>query len=262
MAISIISMIPSNKETGRRPVRVRVQRAVLLAGALVYAGLAIGSGSDRLAFVRPDMAGSVPTMFATDARKIIVAGELSDNPAAAVTAAAQLVARAPVEPVSTALLGTARAAMGDDDGAQRAFRIAGQLGWRIPLTQSYWLYAALASGDMTVAAQRLDALLRQKPELLRRPETLAPFESDLAGRQALLDRLATRPPWLGWFSGQNDQVPAAQMAGRVPMLIALASRGVVLGCDAVAPALAGLQGAGFQRELQGLRRAHCPAMPN
>jgi hypothetical protein len=53
------------------------------------------------------------------------------------------------------------------------------LGWRNPATQVYWMTHALALGDTTVSAQRLDALLRQLPDFERRDVLIAALlESD------------------------------------------------------------------------------------
>jgi hypothetical protein len=234
--------------------RVRVGAVVL---ALVYAVLAVGNGLDRMAFAWPAVAPHLPAWFATDALEVTGEADLRRDPHAAVALAARLVARAPIEPFSTALLGAGRAANGDDAGADRAFRVAGQLGWRIPLTQSYLLDAALDAGDMRVAAQRLDALLRLQPDLLHTPAVLAPFEEDDAARAALVDRLATRPPWLGWYTGEMDPVPAATLARRVPSLLMLGDRGVILGCAAIAPAVRQLASAGLTGPAEALQRKHC-----
>ena len=228
-----------------------------VAGALLYAGLAIGSGYDRLAADHPALADRIPSLFAVNAREVAAQNRLTTDPAAATALAEQLVARAPVEPASTALLGAARYAAGDLPGAERAFRVAGQLGWRVPLTQAYWRQAALAQGDYPVAAQRLDALFRQNPELLHDPATLAPFENDAGAQAAWVDRLATRPPWLGWYIGADDQVPAEVLARRVPALLLLGDRGVVLGCAAITPAVLALTKAGLAGAADALRHKHC-----
>lgn len=228
-----------------------------MVGALVYAALAIGSGMDRLAVARPRLANHVPTWFAADALQISGAGDLSRNPRAALEHAEWLVARAPIEPSSSALLGAARHAMGDDAGADRAFRVSGQLGWRVPLTQSFLLGAALDAGDLPVAAQRLDALLRLQPHLLNIPAVLAPFEQDDTARAALVERLVTRPPWLGWYTGELLPTPADALARRVPSLMMLGDRGIKLGCEAIAPAVRELAGAGLAAQAEALRRRHC-----
>jgi len=234
-------------------------RSGVVAGALAYAALAIGNGYDRLAISAPGTASHVPSLFAVHALEVTGEAALLSNPHSAAAQAERLVARAPIEPSSTTLLGASRAASGDDGGADRAFRVAGQLGWRTPMTQSYWLSAALAAGDTRVAAQRLDALLRQRPDLLSRSEVLAPFESDAAGRDALFERLLTRPPWLEAYAGATDPAtPAALIARRLPVLTMLAGHGIVLGCAAIAPALGQLLSAGLTSEAATLRRWHCP----
>ncbi len=233
-------------------------RCGAVAGALIYGSLAIGTGLDRLTFAHPSLAGRVPALFAVNALEVSGETQLDTAPDTATTLAQRLVSRAPVEPFSTALLGAARYASGDSPAADRAFRVAGQLGWRVPLTQAYWRQAALALGDFRVAAQRLDALLRQNPDVLHNPAALAPFESSPAAQAAWTDRLATRPPWLDWYTGKTDPVPTAALARRVPSLMLLSDRGVVLGCDAIAPAVQQLAVAGMASEAEALRRKHCP----
>ncbi len=238
--------------------RVLLLCAGTVVGALAYAALAIGSGLDRLAPIRPAVARHVPALLATNALEVAAETSLRGDPRAAAGWAERLVARAPIEPFSTALLGAGRAAQGDDAGADRAFRVAGQLGWRVPLTQSYWLTAALAAGDARIAAQRLDALLRQRPELLRSPEVTAPFERDAARRGALIDQLVTRPPWLDAYAGATDPAsPGGLIAPRVPVLMMLADRGVVLGCTVISPAVNQLAAAGMAGAADALRLRHC-----
>lgn len=200
----------------------------------------------------------MPGLFAVNALAVAAQTQLGRDPRAALALAERLVARAPIEPGSTALLGASRAAIGDEAGADRAFRVAGRLGWRVPLTQSYLLGAALDARDFAVAAQRLDALLRLQPLLLRDPELLAPFEDDPAGKAALINQLVTRPPWLSWYAGAVDPTPTPILAHRVPTLLMLNKHGVVLGCATVAPALRQLWSAGLTAQADALRRAHCP----
>ncbi len=235
----------------------RLLRVAAVAGALAYAALAVGNGLDRMAYTLPDKASRLPALFATNSLEVTGEADLHRDPHAAVALAERLVAHAPIEPSSTALLGAARAAIDDYAGAESAFRVAGQLGWRVPLTQSYLEAAALDSGDASVAAQRLDALLRLEPRLLHDPAVLAPFESDGAAQAALVDRMTNRPPWLRWYSGEVDPVPAAVLARRVPALMLLGDRGIVLGCAAIAPAVRALAGAGLVVPAAALMRRHC-----
>ena len=255
MAKTITSTVQRPRADRRSHWLLRIGIAV---AALAYAALAIGNGLDRMASVAPGAARHLPKLFATNSLAVIGQADLSRDPRAALALAERLVARAPVEPASTALLGAARAEIGDDAGADRAYHVAGQLGWRIPLTQSYLEAEALESGDAPVAAQRLDALLRLQPQLLRDPAVLAPFESDPAAQSALVDRLATRPPWLGIYTGQFDPPPADMLVRRVPTLLLLGERGIVLGCDAITPAMRQLISAGLAAPADALRRRHCP----
>ena len=243
----------------QRPVKSRLllMRCGIGLAALAYAAVAIGNGLDRMVFARPAAARLVPAPFAANALEVLGNAELAADPHAAQVSAERLVAAAPIEPTSTALLGAARAAAGDDAGAGRAYRVAGQLGWRELGTQIYWLRVALAQDDPPVAVQRLDALLRQAPNLLREPGALEPFESGGAMESALLDRLAARPPWLDRYAGETEPIPAAVLARRTEVLIALADRGVVLGCPMVEPTLDQLTARGLRLPADNLRLRHC-----
>ena len=234
-------------------------RAAIILFAAAYAGLVIGNGLDRLVLERPALAGGVPGLFAEHALATAARAALRRDPAGAGVLAARLVARAPIDPQSTALLGDARLATGDGAGADRAFRIAGALGWRVPEVQAYLCQQALQQGDYRVAALRFDALLRQRPEVLRVPGVLSPFRDDGAAEAAFIDRLAARPPWLGWFTGAIDPMPDAELARRVPTLLQLRRRKVVLGCALVAGPAKQLRAAGNSRAADALLAAHCPA---
>ena len=210
-----------------------------MVGGAAFMLLAIGNGLDRMAHQAPAISARLPQVFVVNAREVAGEDALARDPRAALALATALVARAPVEPDSTALLGAARLANGDDAGADRAFRVAGTLGWRVPVTQAYLEQVAVDDGDLPMAARRMDALLRLDPRRLHDPATLAPFEDDPAGQAALVYRMLARPLWLGWYIGEADQMPAALLARRVPTLTMLADRGLVLGCAAIAPAVPG-----------------------
>ena len=164
----------------------------------------------------------------------------------------------PIDPVSSALLGSARLGLGDTRGAETAFRIAGQMGWRVPLTQAYWMSRATAMRDYPVAAMRLDALLRQHPWMLGNTALMASLESRSAGRTALADRLAARPSWLVPYASEITDQPLSTIIDRAIVLSDLAQRGINLGCDAIAPPVNRLSEAGRFAEARKLWRAHCP----
>lgn len=227
-------------------------------GCLVFATLALISGLDRMAATGPTVAAHLPPIIAvqgldTQGQKLIA----SDDGADGLALATRMVARAPVEPVATALLGAARLATNDPAGADRAFRVAGQLGWRVPLAQVYWYDRALELGDYRVAGERLDALLRQNPALLASRPLLDPMERDPRGRVAIVDRLVARPDWLSHYVQDVTEISNDALLLRAQVLKELNGRGVQLGCDMVAPLIRRLSGDGDGVEAAALWRRNC-----
>jgi hypothetical protein len=236
-----------------------------LAGAMAglvgigYAVLAVGSGLDRLSQTRPELASKVPAPFRSQAlrqqaRALLTAGKAP----AALPLSAAAVANAPLEPESTALLGMARYLQGERNAAESAFRIAGQLGWREPLTQAYWLERAIAAGDDRVAALRIDALLRQHPQLLSDRRLLDPIETRPSGRAALAERLLARPRWLASYVTGLGKVPRQVLVLRAGVLGELAARKAILGCAAVGPMVERLVAESAEAEATRLWHQHCP----
>ncbi|MBX9644293.1 MAG: hypothetical protein K2W91_09375 [Novosphingobium sp.] len=232
----------------------------LVLACLGYSALALGSGLDRLSEKSPELASRVPTFFASEALRVRGGQALAAGQAQSALALGQAaIADAPTDPQSSALLGAGRLASGDRGGAEVAFRLAGKLGWRVPITQSYWMDRALGAGDYRIAAMRLDALLRQQPLLHRQRQLLDPLERNPAGRSALVERMAAGPVWLTSYAGDVHDLPADVMLQRVPVLSEAASKGLVLGCPAISPSVNRLAVLGLFREGSDLWRAHCPA---
>ncbi|PLK27106.1 hypothetical protein [Novosphingobium sp. TH158] len=237
----------------------QAEKAAVLAGCLAFGLLAIGSAMDRRSFLRPSAAERVPDLFASTALHTRGQADLAaGRPQDALMAGEAAVRTAPVDPVSPALLGAARLAVGDRTGAEKAFRVAGQMGWRVPLTQAYWMDQAIAVKDWRVAAERFDALLRQQPWLAENAQLLAAIEGPAEGRRAIVDRVAkARPPWLEAYARSAAEQPADVVERRAIVLDAIARRGMPLGCDAIAPPVSGLVHAGKLDAARTLWRDHC-----
>jgi hypothetical protein len=226
---------------------------------LAYGGLATASGLDRMSATRPDLATRVPAPFAAqalriEARRLLDQGQ--SHQAQAVAEAA--LTRAPLDPESPALLGLARLTSGDDRAAERAFTVAGKLGWRVPSTQAYWLDRALAANDYPVAAMRLDALLRQRPALLDERRLLDPLERNPAGQEALAARMSAGPGWLGAYSSRVAGLDRGRLLQRAGVLEALARRGVAVGCEPVSQLVEALVNSGAVEQANATWRHHCP----
>ena len=241
-----------------------IARAVKLAAsgtALAgIAALACLSGFDRAAATNPGLTSLVPSWFG--ANSAIAQGQLmlrEQHPDEVLALAERAVRLAPVDPASTALLGAGRLAATDAAGAEQAFRVAGQFGWREPLTQFYWMLVSFNLGDYPLAAQRLDALLRQNPALTRNADLIEPFENLALARSAMLVRMAERPNWLARYASDVDQLVPGTMVRRSGVLVDLATRGTRLGCDQIAPTVAILGVADEAVLAHRLWRGHCPA---
>ena len=234
-------------------------KALITLALVIFAGLALVSGLDRQAKVDARWASRIPDFFADEALRVRGAALLAQGKAVDAKQLGMLaVANSPLDPQSPALLGAGRLASGDRAGAEQAFRIAGQMGWRVPLTQAYWMGQALTVGDYRVAALRLDALLRQQPGLLGQQQLLDPMERNPAGRAAMIERLALRPPWLRNYTHDVATVPAQAMLQRTDVLTELAQGLGPLGCEMIQPSTDRLAELGLITEGRSLWRAHCP----
>ena len=239
-------------------------RIALTAILLACLFIAWGSGVDRLSARAPLLERLVPAGLRAQAERSAAAIALSreDGPSALAHSAAAVRAD-PLDPVSNALLGASRRLAGDEAGAEAAFRVAAQRGWREPITQFYWYDAALRRGDMNLAVLRADAILRVNLRFPDADEMLfAPLEQSEGGRSALARRLAEGPPWLGRyfaFAGIADDVVLRR---RVQVAVATAEQGARLGCETARVPVFSLLRRGMRRDAELLWQAHCdPGLP-
>lgn len=247
-------------QTGPTASAALARRAGIGLVILCYMGLALGSGIDRLSATRPGLAQHVPALFASEALRVRGGEALGQGGALAARKIGELALRdAPTDPQSAALFAAGNLANGNPKMADRAFRVAGQLGWRVPITQTYWMSKALANSDYAVAALRLDALLRQQPSLLAERQLIDPFERNPAGRAALIARIALRPPWLHTYTVEIGAVPRDAVLQRMTVLSEAAQSGVVLGCNDTGPVIDRLYDEGMPGEAAALWKSHCPA---
>jgi hypothetical protein len=234
-------------------------RLAASAGVLALAAACLGSGLDRIGARSFAVAATLPPAIRSQSHRPAAQLALATaRPEAALAAASAAVRDDPVDPASTALLGSARLLQNDFAGAEQAFRVAAAFGWRDAMTQRYWYTAALQSGDYPRAAERMDALLRTQRNLPGADVLLASLESEPDGRAALLARLAERPAWLGTYLNPGGQLDDAALARRSDVLVELAANGTVLGCNAVSPWVRAVLRQGSRASAQRVWQAHCP----
>lgn len=220
-----------------RPVRHDpVLRIAAAACCLLYAAVAIGSALER----------AERSAF------------LAERPGAAkLGPARRLVAADPFEPHASSLLGTALSESGDVAGAEQAFSLARDLGWRDPATQTFWAARELTYRNYDRAAEHLDALLRQHPDLLERQSLLDPFERDPAARSALARLMDPASEWVRRYSLDWTGLRVQRMVQRGAMLGELARSGRPIGCRAVVGPVDGLVSIGAFKLAQNAWTAHC-----
>jgi hypothetical protein len=196
----------------------------------------MANGLDRVSQRTPAVERAVPRPFRAEADRAAASTAIlrAQYPAALAHARAA-VANDPVDIDSAALLGSALLLSRQNDAADRAFRVAARFGWRNAATQGYFYDAALQAGDLRVAADRADALLRTHLRLLDQTRLLQPLESTPAGRAILASHLAQRPSWAKAYltipvDGSRDLVER-----RLLVVSELAVRKVALGCDVATP---------------------------
>jgi len=235
-----------------------LQRVIVVLFCLVGSGLAIASGLDRESADRASLSRYVPAVLGAESLRVRASMALdSGDYRTAGALAKSLVLAAPVEPESTAILGATRLAAGDGPQAQQAFLVAGRLGWRTPITQLYWMQEALAVNDYRVSALRLDALLRQQPDLVSSRDLMAPLEETPAGRAALAERLRADPPWLTPYTHDTWQLSPAVLDLRADVLDLLASEGRPLGCKGAGPLTTALVNSGQIPRASAMWHRHC-----
>lgn len=153
--------------------------------------------------------------------------------AAARDRTARAVLADPMDAGTSSGLGLARLKLHDGIGAEAAFRVAGQLGWRDKPTQLYWMALSADSGAFPLAAQRADALLRQNANLREQPRLLAALEATAGGRKALAARLVLRPAWFDDYWNKLYLLDPVQLADRVRVLDEPALRPPAMACSDV-----------------------------
>jgi hypothetical protein len=190
--------------------------AVLLAG---YAGVAVVSGMDRSAMTDPAAHGLVGWPYDSfSARSRAMAALQGGQPAQAMSLSARAMLSDPVDPTVIGRYGWAQMLMRNTSGADETFRVSGGLGWRDPSTQVYWLSRSLELGDANVAAQRLDALLRQTPYFEQRDALVAAVLASEEGRQAVAQRLKEQPAWSSVFLSDTGNLPPQDLVNRADVV--------------------------------------------
>lgn len=209
----------------------RIGTGAMALVALGYAALAMGSGLDRISLDSPEFAGAVPLALANRALPALWQEALARRDGAAMDRIARLaVDRAPLQASSTAMYGATQQYLQRPDAADAAFRVAAQMGWRVPATQIYWLQQGLLSGDYPTAARRLDALLRLEVPTPGLPAIMQAFESNPLAAEALIAQMANRPPWLDGYIAEIGELNGERLTRRLDMVGLMVEAGIPTQC--------------------------------
>ncbi|WEK45330.1 MAG: hypothetical protein P0Y56_09805 [Candidatus Andeanibacterium colombiense] len=234
---------------------VRLAASTILA---LYLLAAWGSGFDRQSVLSPGQERLVPGPFRAQADRSAAAIALARGDSArALAYATEALLHDPIDALSGSLLGSAREYRGDPQGAEAAFRISAERGWRDRLTQLYWYGVAVQAGDSDRAALRADALLRADPYFAAGNALFEPLEASAGGRAALARRLAENPVWAGpYLSAPAD---ARHIGLKSAIALRAAKEGDGLDCNTPRPLVQNLLNRGMRREAEQLWRAACGA---
>ncbi|MGN6500221.1 MAG: hypothetical protein ACTHKM_08735, partial [Tsuneonella sp.] len=140
----------------------------------------------------------------------------------------------------------------------KAFRVAGQLGWRDVPTQLSWMQVSIATGDWDIAAERADAVLRLDPKQADDPRIVGPFEDNPKGRAALIARMASNPPWVAAYLRPSPDTPVDRLEKRAVVLSEMTGAAKP-SCDLAAPFAARLAAAHQVAQAFAIWRRNCPA---
>ncbi len=123
-------------------------------------------------------------------------------------AAARALGIAPMEAGAVRAAAYAAIARGDTARGSALFQNAAALGWRDRMTQVWLVQAGLAAGNLQIAAERLDALLRQGTLAEPLMQQMRIVFQQPGGEAAIVERLASGPPWRqGFLNGIADEAP-------------------------------------------------------
>jgi hypothetical protein len=212
-------------------------RIVGVAGALLFAAVALLNGLDRVSADRPELAASVPGPFRANALRVeATEAVVANQPAKALPLAVEAMAASPGDVRTIAPWAQAQLLSGDIEAARRAYAITDTMGWREPSTQIFWMALTLERKDFATAADRLDAVLRQAPKFDQRDNLLRAFEGWPDGRTEIARRLVAKPAWRDAYFQDLEALPeiTLYMRGEVAKELARLENGTG-DCSLVSP---------------------------
>ena len=202
-----------------------------LALALI-ALVAIGAQLDRASYLRPELAIVVPKPFRSFAQPTTALIELATgDSAAALDEARRLIRRRPIPAEHLFTLAMAQARSGDPKGFAETFRAASTRGWRYPPLQIAAAQAALASGDVAGAANRVAALWAENADNPSVAELTKSLLDAPGGPEAFAVPLAKSRIWPDNFVSRATGIASPDRA--LSAVIAARQEGTQFDCRAL-----------------------------
>ncbi|MEI6641216.1 MAG: hypothetical protein WCL10_04215 [Novosphingobium sp.] len=194
-------------------------KSIAVTGLVLLAALSVLSGSDRQSRDFPASPSFIGWPYDTGgARARAIMALVKTGPASAIALARRSILSDPISAPAVSILGRSQLYAAQLPEAHKTFMVAGQLGWRDSMTQIYWLDQAIQAADYRVAAERLDALLRQFPNDENGSKLLALVSAAPEGRDALAARLKLKPAWAESYVTDVKNLPNDQLLQRVDVI--------------------------------------------
>lgn len=219
----------------------------------------MGSGFDRLSRSVSGLERLVPGPLRGEAELALARNALAANrPGEAMGHARAATVAMPVASDGPSAIGLAYFLAGDNAKADTAFRAAAAGGWRDPMTQIYWAQQSAGAGEWDLAAARIDAVLRARPEHPLADNLREPFATSPQGLDELGRKLAEAPDWLDPLLIPAETTSDKTLRERARLVAAAARHGQPFGCARVASFTRVLLERGASAPAREVWAAHCP----
>lgn len=220
-----------------------IGRIAWLAGLAAIAVITVFVQLDRQAEANPALAPLVPQPFRAHAQTFIAAAAAEGKDSAnALEEAERLIRRRPVPAEHLTILALAQTKAGQVEQAALSIQIAGQRGWREPISQEAVLRLALAAGDMPEATRRYAAMFLRKTtpdDLLLELGPQVFGEPGEASRSTMTDILVGAERWYNLFPQRGVRVMPAQAFAEIAQ--SAIARGVQFDCTQLARTVGALR---------------------
>ncbi len=208
---------------------VRIPRTWIVAGAAVLIGIvASGDALGRFLVLHKEAAAATTVAPWSGAAWSALADneQLAGRPVDSRIAAARALSIIPIDAAAVRAHGYADLALNAPERGSRLMQAGAALGWRDTLMQLWLAARALEVGSASVAAERIDALLRrdQLSEALMGQMRATYFVP--GGVEAIVVRLADRPRWRQGFLNAIADDAAQYVPRTIDFLTKLRAAGV------------------------------------